>query len=58
MFEVYKDQAGEWRWKLIAANGKTLADSGEGYRRRGAAVSAVERTKTLAAKAGLVERLN
>ena len=31
---VYKDQAGEWRWKAIAENGKVVADSGEGYRNR------------------------
>jgi uncharacterized protein YegP (UPF0339 family) len=23
--------AGEWRWQLKAANGKIVADSGEGY---------------------------
>lgn len=30
-FYVYKDHAGEWRWYLKAANGKKVADSGEGY---------------------------
>ena len=30
-FEVYKDKAGEWRWRLRASNGKIIADSGEGY---------------------------
>lgn len=30
-FELYKDKAGEWRWRLVAKNGKTIADSGEGY---------------------------
>jgi len=29
--ELYRDQAGEWRWKLKAANGRIIADSGEGY---------------------------
>jgi len=29
--EIYKDKAGEWRWRLVAANGKKVADSGEGY---------------------------
>ena len=23
--------AGEWRWRLVASNGKIIADSGEGY---------------------------
>ena len=31
---VYKDAAGEWRWKALAENRKTVADSGEGYRNR------------------------
>lgn len=30
----YKDKAGEWRWRLVAANGETVADSGEGYTRK------------------------
>jgi len=29
--DVYQDQAGEWRWRLKAANGRIVADSGEGY---------------------------
>lgn len=33
-FYVYKDKKGEWRWKLRAKNGKIIADSGEGYKRR------------------------
>ncbi|MFC6824958.1 HVO_2922 family protein [Halopelagius fulvigenes] len=30
-FEVFQDSAGEWRWRLVAPNGKIIADSGEGY---------------------------
>jgi uncharacterized protein YegP (UPF0339 family) len=33
-FEVYKDKAAEYRWRLLASNGKLAADSGEGYTRR------------------------
>ena len=29
--ELYKDKAGEWRWRRVADNGLVLADSGEGY---------------------------
>lgn len=57
MFEVYKDAAGEWRWRLSTTNGKILADSGEGYRRRGAAVKAISTMKALASTAGVVEVL-
>lgn len=31
---VYKDTAGFWRWRFVAANAKIMADSGQGYRRR------------------------
>lgn len=30
--EIYRDDLGEWRWRKRAANGKVIADSGEGYR--------------------------
>lgn len=29
--EIYQDKAGEWRWRILAGNGQTMADSGEGY---------------------------
>jgi uncharacterized protein YegP (UPF0339 family) len=28
---IYKDDRGEWRWRVRAKNGNILADSGEGY---------------------------
>jgi len=28
----YQDQKGEWRWRLVASNGRIIADSGEGYK--------------------------
>jgi uncharacterized protein YegP (UPF0339 family) len=31
---VYRDDAGEFRWRLRAQNGKIIADSSEGYSRR------------------------
>lgn len=33
-FEVFQDSAGEYRWRLVSVNGKTIADSGEGYSRK------------------------
>lgn len=29
--QIYKDSAGEWRWRLRADNGEPIADSAEGY---------------------------
>ena len=30
-FEIYRDESGEWRWRLKAVNGLIIAVSGEGY---------------------------
>jgi uncharacterized protein YegP (UPF0339 family) len=30
-YQVYKDRTGKYRWRLVAANGRCIADSGEGY---------------------------
>lgn len=29
--EIYEDHAGLHRWRLVARNGRIIADSGEGY---------------------------
>ncbi|MFC7139493.1 HVO_2922 family protein [Halosimplex aquaticum] len=44
-FEVYEDDAGEYRWRLIHANGNIVADGGEGYTDRSAVEDAVERVR-------------
>ena len=31
---IYRDRRGEWRWRLVAHNGRIVADSAEGYTRR------------------------
>lgn len=30
-FEVFRDKASEWRWRLVHRNGNIIATSGEGY---------------------------
>jgi uncharacterized protein YegP (UPF0339 family) len=47
-FEVYKDRAGEWRWRLIASNGRKIADSGEGYEKKYDCISALNLVKSCA----------
>ncbi len=32
--ELYKDVDKEWRWRLIARNGRVVADGQEGYKKR------------------------
>lgn len=45
-FELYRARRGlfvrtQWRWRLRAANGHVIADSGEGYNNRGDALAAI-----------------
>jgi uncharacterized protein YegP (UPF0339 family) len=44
-FHIYKDYKGEWRWRLKAANGRVLADSGESYRTKAACREGVDLVK-------------
>lgn len=40
-FEVYKDKAGKFRWRLLATNGQNVA-SGEAYETKAAALKGTE----------------
>jgi uncharacterized protein YegP (UPF0339 family) len=53
-FHIYKDSRGEWRWRLKAANGKILAESGEGYNTKQACKEGIELVKG-AVSAAVVE---
>jgi len=33
-FVLYRDKRGEFRWRLVAANGKIVATSSEGYKNK------------------------
>ncbi|MDZ5812301.1 HVO_2922 family protein [Halorubrum sp. AD140] len=54
-FELFRDAAGEWRWRLIHENGDVLADSGEGYSSRSKARQGLESVRSNAAEAALAE---
>jgi uncharacterized protein YegP (UPF0339 family) len=43
-FEVYKDKAGEFRFRFKASNGENLFGS-EGYKSKASALSAIESIK-------------
>jgi uncharacterized protein YegP (UPF0339 family) len=43
--EIYRDEASEFRWRLVHENGNILADSGEGYSNRSNARRAVDRIR-------------
>lgn len=50
-FEVYKDRAGEFRWRLIASNGRIIADGSEGYESKTGASRALENVQGATTKA-------
>jgi uncharacterized protein YegP (UPF0339 family) len=41
IFEIYKDKAGEFRFRLKASNGQVIA-TGEGYKTRASAIKGIE----------------
>ncbi|WP_165251045.1 YegP family protein [Paludisphaera soli] len=54
-FVMYRDSKGEFRWRLIATNGKTLADSGEGYKNKADCAATIDSIKKLAPNASVEE---
>ncbi len=51
---IYKDKKREWRWSIAdKANGKILADSGEGYKRKKDCLTALEKVS----HGGLIQML-
>jgi len=54
-FQVYEDAAAEWRWRLVAANGEIIADSGEGYASKRNAREAAERVAAYAPDADVLD---
>ncbi|QZY00930.1 DUF1508 domain-containing protein [Halobaculum rubrum] len=50
-FETFEDAGGGHRWRLVAANGETIADSGEGYSSRSKLEDAIDRVREYAPEA-------
>jgi uncharacterized protein YegP (UPF0339 family) len=54
-FEVYKDKAGEFRWRLLSSNGKIIATGGEGYKAKTDCLHGIELVQKDAAGAKVEE---
>ncbi len=50
-FDAYQDLVGKWRWRLRAADGRTVATSGESYESHWHAVRAAEAVRGAASAA-------
>ena len=44
-YQIYKDKAGEWRWRFVASNGKNMANGGEGYKNKSDCENGIEKMK-------------
>jgi len=53
-FEVFKGKAGDFRFRLKAANGKVICQ-GQGYKTKNACLKGIESIKTNASGAAVVE---
>lgn len=53
-FTIYKDKAGEFRFRIVATNGNILAAS-EGYTAKASAIKAIERIQSDAATAPVID---
>jgi uncharacterized protein YegP (UPF0339 family) len=54
-FEIYKDNKGEFRWRLRASNGEVIA-MGEGYTSKSGCKKGIESVKKNAAKAEIEDQ--
>ena len=54
-FELYEDNAGQYRWRLRHENGNIIADSGEGYASKQKAKQGIESVKQNAPEASVEE---
>lgn len=50
-FDAFEDLVGQWRWRLLGANGRTVATSGESFDSHWHALRAAENVRGAAAGA-------
>jgi Uncharacterized conserved protein len=44
-YKIYKDRLNQWRWRYVSSNGRTIADSAEGYYNRSDAMNGINLMK-------------
>ncbi|OYR77228.1 hypothetical protein DJ71_17870 [Halorubrum sp. E3] len=54
-FELYADNAGDWRWRLVHDNGNIIADGGGGYADKRDATSGIESVQRNAPGAHVID---
>ena len=53
--KIYRDGAGNYRWRLVGSNGRIIADGAEGYATKYSCQQAVARFRDAVAEARIVE---
>ena len=53
-FQIYLDRAGEYRWRLVAANNQIVSAS-EGYTSKQGAINSAQNVKYWASSASIVD---
>ena len=56
-FELYRDRADEWRWRLVHDNGNVIADGGQGYASKRGAIGGIHSVKENAPEAPIEEHI-
>lgn len=54
-FYIYKDAANEWRWFLMSANNRKIADGAEGYRNKADCIHGIRLIQQGSGSAGIFE---
>jgi len=54
-FEMYKDKASEFRWRLKGPNQQIIADSGEGYKTKDSLKAGIDSVKTAVPTAQVID---
>ncbi len=57
-FELFKDKAGDFRWRLRHQNGDIIADSAEGYSSKANAKNGIQSVKDNAPSAPIDDQTN
>ena len=55
-FELYKDNASEYRWRFVSTNGRIIATSSEGYKAKGDCQNGIDLIKREAQTAQVIEK--
>ena len=54
-FELYRDRADEWRWRLVHDNGNVIADGGQGYASKRGEIGGIRSVQENASEAPIEE---